>query len=158
MTQESEKRLSLPEGSGLQLSSSFHCVSWLSEGIEKETHLQYFFLHSMEMEVLLGLIHLVSDTISPTLFHTPSPVPANKMATAVGIVLFTLQRLAKLFQSCPTLCNPMDCSPPGFSVHEILQARILEWVAMPFTRGSSQPRDWTQVCSISSISRHILYH
>ena len=37
-------------------------------------------------------------------------------------------------QSCPTLCNPMDCSPPGFSVHEILQERILEWVAIPFTR------------------------
>ena len=40
----------------------------------------------------------------------------------------------KFFQSCPTLCNPMDCSPPGFSVHRIIQARILEWVAMPFSR------------------------
>ena len=44
-------------------------------------------------------------------------------------------------QSCPTLCDPMDCSPPGSSVHGILQARILEWVAIPFSRGSSQPRD-----------------
>ena len=44
-------------------------------------------------------------------------------------------------QSCPTLCNPMDHSPPGSSVHGILQARILEWVAMPSSRGSSQPRD-----------------
>ena len=42
-------------------------------------------------------------------------------------------------QSCPILCNPMDCSPPGFSVHGILQARILEWVAIPFSRGSSRP-------------------
>ena len=42
-------------------------------------------------------------------------------------------------QSCPTLCNPMDCSPPGSSVHGILQARILEWVAIPFSRGSSNP-------------------
>ena len=40
-------------------------------------------------------------------------------------------------QSCPTLCNPMDCSPPGSSVHGILQARILEWVAISFFRGSS---------------------
>ena len=40
-------------------------------------------------------------------------------------------------QSCPTLCDPMDCSPPGSSVHGILQARILEWVAIPFSRGSS---------------------
>ena len=48
-------------------------------------------------------------------------------------------------QSCLTLCDPMDCSPPGSSVHGILQAKILEWVAMPFSRGSSQPRDRTQV-------------
>ena len=42
---------------------------------------------------------------------------------------------AKLLQSCLTLCNPMDCSPPGTSVHEILQARILEWITMPSSRG-----------------------
>ena len=42
-------------------------------------------------------------------------------------------------------CDPMDCSPSGSSVHEILQARILEWVANPFSRGSFRPRDWTQV-------------
>ena len=47
---------------------------------------------------------------------------------------------AKLLQSCPTLCNPMDYSPPGSSVHGILQARKLEWVAMPSSKGSSQPR------------------
>ena len=44
-------------------------------------------------------------------------------------------------QSCLTLCNPMDCSPPGSSVHGILQARIPEWVAMPSSRGSSRPED-----------------
>ena len=42
-------------------------------------------------------------------------------------------------QSCPTLCDPLGCSPPGSSVHGILQARILEWVAMPSSRGSSRP-------------------
>ena len=46
---------------------------------------------------------------------------------------------AKSLQSCPTLCDPLDCSPPGASVHGIFQARILEWVAMPSSRGSSQP-------------------
>ena len=51
----------------------------------------------------------------------------------------------KVTQSCLTLCDPVDCSPPGSSVHEILQVRILEWVAMPSSRGSSQPRDQTQV-------------
>ena len=46
-------------------------------------------------------------------------------------------------QSCPTLCNRMDGSPPASSVQEILPARTLEWVAIPFSRGSSQPRDRT---------------
>ena len=45
-------------------------------------------------------------------------------------------------QSCPTLCDPMDCSPPGSSVHRIFQTRILEWVAISSSRGSSQSRDW----------------
>ena len=53
-------------------------------------------------------------------------------------------------QSCPTLCDPTDCSPPGFSIHGILQARILEWIAIPFSRESSWPRDWTQVFCIAS--------
>ena len=52
-------------------------------------------------------------------------------------------------QSCPTLCYPIDCNPPSSSVHEILQARILEWVAIHFSRGSSQPRDRTQVSCIA---------
>ena len=49
--------------------------------------------------------------------------------------------LAKLLQSCPTLCDPMHCSLPDSSVHWILQARTLEWVAVPYSRGSSPPRD-----------------
>ena len=48
-------------------------------------------------------------------------------------------------------CNPMDYGPPGSSVHGILQARILEWVAMPSSRGSSQPKDGTQVSCITGI-------
>ena len=44
-------------------------------------------------------------------------------------------------QLCLTLCHPVNCRPPGSSIHEILQARILAWVAMPFYKGSSQPRD-----------------
>ena len=51
-------------------------------------------------------------------------------------------------QSCPTLWESMDCSQPGFSVHGILQARILEWVVSSFSRGSSQPRDRTWVSCI----------
>ena len=50
---------------------------------------------------------------------------------------------------CPTLCDPIDCSLPGSSVHGFLQARILEWVAIPFSRGSTWPRDWTWVSCIA---------
>ena len=52
---------------------------------------------------------------------------------------------AKSLQLCPTLCNPMDCSLPGSSVHGILQARMLEWAAMASFRGSSHPRDRTSI-------------
>ena len=58
---------------------------------------------------------------------------------------------AKLLHSYPTLCNSMDCSPPGSSVHVFLQARTLKWVAITFFRGSSQPRDRTYVFSVSHI-------
>ena len=51
-------------------------------------------------------------------------------------------------QSCPTLFDPMDCSLLGSSLHGILQARVLEWVAIPFSRGSSRPRDRTQVSRV----------
>ena len=54
-----------------------------------------------------------------------------------------------VIQSCPMLCNVRDCSLPGSKVHVILQARILEWVAIPFSRGSSWPRDWSQVSCIA---------
>ena len=61
-------------------------------------------------------------------------------------------------QSCPTLCDPIDCSPLGTFVHEIFQVRILEWVAISFSGRSSQPRDRTHVFCVSCIGRKILYH
>ena len=71
------------------------------------------------------------------------PLPeSNMVLTAAAAAAWSLQ-------SCPTLCEPRDYSPPGSSVYGILQARILEWVAMPSYRGSSQPRDQTQVSRIA---------
>ena len=64
---------------------------------------------------------------------------------------FHIACMLKSLQSCPTLCNPMDCSPPGSSVHRILQARILEWVAMLSSRGSSRPRDQIRISCGSCI-------
>ena len=71
--------------------------------------------------------------------------------------------VSEVTQSCPTLCDPMDCSPQSSSVHGILQARVLEWVAISFSRGSSRPRDWTQVSCIAGrrfnlwATRKVLY-
>ena len=66
-------------------------------------------------------------------------------------ILHTLSRVVKVLvaQSCPTLCNPMDCSLPSSSAHGILQAKILEWVSISFSRGSSQHRDRTWVCCMA---------
>ena len=84
-------------------------------------------------------------------FNVPPHQPQSSSNT------FTLQTYlcmhAQSLQSSSTLCSPMDCSPPGSSVHGILQARILEWVAMPSSRGSSPPRDWTHISYIACIGR-----
>ena len=75
-----------------------------------------------------------------------------------SLLFFKVFTCAQPLQSCPTLCDPMDCSPPGSSVHGILQARILEWVTISSSRASSLPRDRTQVSCVSWIGRQVLYH
>ena len=62
---------------------------------------------------------------------------------------------SEVTQSCLTLCDPIDCSLPGSSVHGIFQAIVLEWVAISFSRGSAQPRDQTCISPISCIGRWI---
>ena len=64
----------------------------------------------------------------------------------------------QLPQSCPTLCNPTDCSLPGSSVHGILQARIPDWIVISSSRGSSSPSDQTQVSYVSCTGRWVLDH
>ena len=64
---------------------------------------------------------------------------------------------AQLLQSCPTLCNSVDCRLPGYSVHGIFPARVLEWVSMPSHKGSSWPRDQTHITCVSCIGRWVLY-
>ena len=86
-------------------------------------------------------MNLITDFFSPIFF---------------SITLIKVKVL--VVQSCPTLCDPMACNPPGSSVHEILQAGILEWVAMPFSRGSSRPRDQTRVSYVSCTGGQVLYH
>ena len=80
----------------------------------------------------------------PGLPTTPRPEPSS--------LCFSMRA-----QSCPTLCDPMDCSSPGSSVRGISQARTLEWVAISYSRGSSRPREQTLLSCISCIGRQILY-
>ena len=61
-------------------------------------------------------------------------------------------------QTCLSLCDPMDCSPQGSSVHGIFQERIAEWIAISYSRESSWPRSWTSVSCISCVGSWILYH
>ena len=67
-------------------------------------------------------------------------------------ITFRSDQIRSVAQSCPTLCDPTDCSPPGSSVHGIFRAGILEWVAISFSRGSSRPRDRTCVSYVSLAS------
>ena len=62
--------------------------------------------------------------------------------------MYAATAAAKSLQLCPTQCDPIDGSPPGFSVPGILQARILQWVAISFSRRSSRPRDWNRISYI----------
>jgi len=82
-------------------------------------------------------------------------MPANleNAAVATGLEEVSFHSCPKeseseVTQSCPTLCDPMDRSLPGSSVHGIFQAIVLEWIAISFSKGSSQPRDWTRVSHI----------
>ena len=97
-------------------------------------------------DISCSWVFLLKRDVGPTVSSDRTPFWSLRSLACMGV---------KSLLSCLTLCDPMDCSPPGSSVHGILHARILEWVARPFSRGSSRPSDGT---SISCIGRQILYH
>ena len=103
---------------------------------------------------LARLQELTSDMYLGIKWHTHLSASWSLQEDHSGIFNFAFLKIllvrvhAKSLQSCPTLCDPMDCSPPDSSVHGILQARILEWVTVPSSRGSSQPKDQTCVSYI----------
>ena len=85
-----------------------------------------------------------------------SPRPLSHSLAQVGVYTsLCCCRCCVVTKLCPTLCNPLECSPLRSSVHGISQAIILEWIAISFFRGSSQPRDETRV---SCIGRRIIHH
>ena len=92
------------------------------------------------------------DILSPAVHTLRFTMPGKAAYSRRKSFLYPWQNLAcmraRSLQSCPRLCNPLDCNPPGSSVHGILQARIREWAAMPYSRGSFQPRNQTQISHV----------
>ena len=85
----------------------------------------------------------------------------HRIENYIHYLVITYVCCAKSLQSCSTLCDRMDCSPPGSSILGILQTRILVWIATPSSRGSSQPRDQNCTSCVSCVSRQVLcyyYH
>ena len=92
----------------------------------------------------------LEDRYFTTLPHLLTSLHGRKdKGTVQGFILTESESESEVTQLCRTLCDPTDCSPPGSSVHGILQARILEWIAISFSRGSSWCRDRTQVSRIA---------
>ena len=114
------------------------CPSWL--------WICPFLLEALSIFVLCNLRHFKIfwvEYISLGLVLFPSEI--------FLLLLCGMHMCAKSLQLCLTLCDPIDCSPPGSSVHGILQLRILEWAAIPFSRGVSWPRDQTHISFVSCI-------
>ena len=110
--------------------------------------------------MLIAVIIMVM-LVMPNTIHTWYLCSRLKAKHAVGLHSQFSQLLgkcmhAKFLQSCPTLCDPMNCRLLGSSVHGILQARILEWIATFFSRGSSQPRERTCLSYVLCLSRCVL--
>jgi len=115
--------------------------------------------YSLKLCILMGIFFLFSSAFQFSSFHSYLYGLFGKpfclfvfLFLGDGLdpsLLYNVMKESEVTQSCPTLCNPMDCSPPGSSVHGIVQARVLEWIAISFSRGSSWPRDRTQVSCIA---------
>ena len=103
---------------------------------------------------------VVSDSVrlhrwQPTRLPHPWDSPGKNTGVGCHFLLqcMKVKSESEIAQLCPTLSDPMDCSLPDSSIHGILQARILEWVAISFSRGSSWPREWTPIIYASCIDR-----
>ena len=125
----------------------------------KELFIYFFFCHCAFGIVSRNLLlnpRLRRDVVEDRTLRvdqTPlgqiQPAPLSSLRSALEFLLEVPYSRSLCYNLVgPTLCHPMDCSPPGSSVHGILQVIILEWVAIPFSRGSSQPRDWIWVSCI----------
>ena len=114
---------------------------------------------------MLLLLRCFSPTLrphrrQPTRPHRPWDSPGKNIGVGCRFLLqcIKVKSESEIAQSCLTLSDPLDCSLPGSSVHGIFQARVLEWVALSFSRRSCQRKNWTWVSCVSCIGRCALYH
>ena len=112
-----------------------HHISWKTKAEEEDSGVQ----PRGSPALLLLAAWLWENTVCAHVSLSVSEAVVTRVSQMLWISCCCL-----VVQSCLTLCDPVDYSPPGSSVHGILQARMLEWIAMPLSRGSSQPRGWTQ--------------
>ena len=127
-----------PFPSHLSILSHSFCLSSLSHTANSIGYLFYMCYNKFPC---------YSPYISPSSF-SPPPMSISLFSMSVSS-LKRSESESKVTQLCPTLCDPMDCSLTGFSIHGIFQTRVPEWVDATFSRGSSQLRDWTQASQIA---------
>ena len=135
-------------------------------GLKEVTLSQWPYYQSNLYQINNDIFHKTKKTLLCTKIQKTliSKMILRKKYRAGGIMFPEFQTILQtdsqqseneIAQSCPTLCDPIDCRLPGSSVHGIFQARILKWVAISFSSRSSWPRDWTWV---SCIVGRWLYH
>ena len=118
------------------------------------------------MPIILNSFHCNLSSISPSFLNCITPnqtqIPFEELPrrkwNVKNIAVIHIHYMCSIAQLFPTYCNPVDFNLPGSSIHGIFQTRILEWVITPYSRESSQPRDWTHISCISCTGRHVLYH
>ena len=127
------------------INSLFLCCCWLAFYWLRHTMI-YLSTHLLKNNLSCFQYLSISSKVVKRMKDEPQRRWENICKACIQKKTCTTEVKVKVLaaQSCPTLCNPMNYSPPGFSDCGILQARILEWVAVPFCRGSSCPSDWTQ--------------
>ena len=118
------------------------------------THMRIIFKHCPKDN--FEILNSMKKWYSKLLYTSVSLISSSTISLCIQMTC--AQSSCSVIRSCPTFCNPMDCSPPGSSVHGISQARVLEWVALSFFRGSSLLKDQTHISCITFTGKQIVYH
>ena len=124
---------------------AFFVFLFLGDGFDQEP-LEFFWVRSNRMRTAFRKLnwqqYMSGMRVESGEVETERSVHSSEERLSNPVIWLLNSKGGEVVQACLTLCDTMDCSPPGSSVHGIIQTRILEWGAIPFSRGSSWPRDW----------------